>query len=786
MAETSKDDHVEHIALGEAGQDQVIRQLHGMKGHHHWDPNLPDEVAHELEEVLQTTDTKARSDMVHDLLDNFPYPEVRAAVSNIDEGGHSNTIRAWVIGLFFATLGAIFNMVFSLRQPIISIQTYVSQLLAYPVGIAWQKFVPSKEFHFFGIKCNLNPGPFSKKEHTLIVIMSDAAFTVVYATDIILAQRMFYGHRFGWTFEILLTVSTQMLGLGMAGLFAKFLVAPAAMIWPVTLVNTALFNTLHDHSTADPQTTSGWKIGRYRFFMLITLGSFCWYWLPGYIAPFLSVFAWVTWIKPQSPVINQLFGGVTGLSLLPITFDWTQISGFNFSPLISPWFAMANTLLGMVLFIWIVTPAIHYSGMFYSEYLPISDSNSYDNTGNHYNVSRILTPEFGLDEEKYHQYSPLFLSTTFMMAYGLAFGTLLAILVHTVLFHGRDIWHSFRQVGQEPEDIHGRLMARFKPVPLWWYASVTLSMTALGLGVCLGYDTHLSWWAFFVSLLIPLVWWLPVGIVQASTNISIGTNVITEFIIGYMQPGKPMAMMIFKVYGYITLHKGLTFTADLKMGHYMKLPPRVTFTAQMVSCLWTSIVQVAAMNWAIGAIEGICTQHQENHFSCPHGRVFFNASVIWGLIGPQRIFSLGQMYSPLLLFFIPGFLLPIAIYIGARIYPRSPIRYLSAPLILGGANLLPPASPLNYLSWAIVGFIFNKYIRSRFNGWWMTYNYVLSAGLDIGLALSTILIFLALQLKETNFPSWWGTRIASGTMDTTGTAVQTRLPKGEKFGPSSW
>jgi hypothetical protein len=38
---------------------------------------------------------------------------------------------------------------------------------------------------------------------------------------------------------------------------------------------------------------------------------------------------------------------------------------------------------------------------FSAEYLPISDSNAYDNTGKAYNVSRILTPQFTLDEAKY-------------------------------------------------------------------------------------------------------------------------------------------------------------------------------------------------------------------------------------------------------------------------------------------------------------------------------------------------------------------------------------------------
>ena len=98
------------------------------------------------------------------------------------------------------------------------------------------------------------------------------------------------------------------------------------MIFPFNLVNTSLFYTLHDRTPTDPSKTHGWKISRYRFFCYVFLGSFVWYWFPGWIAQFLSVFAWVTWIKPNNVVINQLFGGVTGLSLIPMTFDWTYIS----------------------------------------------------------------------------------------------------------------------------------------------------------------------------------------------------------------------------------------------------------------------------------------------------------------------------------------------------------------------------------------------------------------------------------------------------------------------------
>lgn len=134
----------------------------------------------------------------------------------------------------------------------------------------------------------------------------------------------------------------------------------------------------------------------------------------------------------------------------------SQVAGYVLSPLIPPWHAIANTLVGLIAFFWITTLGIHYSGAWYSEYLPISDSGSYDNTGNAYNVSRILTPEFELDEEAYRNYSPLFLSTTFGLTYGISFATIISLIVHTALYNGNEIWTRAKVARTQEDDIHMR------------------------------------------------------------------------------------------------------------------------------------------------------------------------------------------------------------------------------------------------------------------------------------------------------------------------------------------
>lgn len=166
--------------------------------------------------------------------------------------------------------------------------------------------------------------------------------------------------------------------------------------------------------------------------------------------------------------------------------------------------------------------------------------------------------------------------------------------------------------------------------------------------------------------------------------------------------------------------------------------------------------------------------------------MFLLASVIWGLIGPARMFSPGQIYSGLFFFFLVGTVTPVIIYFAAKRFPNSPLKYLMAPLIFGGSGLIPPATPVNYLSWGFVGWVFQYLIRKRNFAWWSRLNFLTSSGLDLGLALATLVIFFAFTLNNIDPPSWWGNDVVTSTMDTLDTAVQVVLPPGETFGPVTW
>lgn len=68
-----------------------------------------------------------------------------------------------------------------------------------------------------------------------------------------------------------------------------------------------------------------------------------------------------------------------------------------------------------------------------------------------------------------------------------------------------------------------------------------------------------------------------------------GLNIITEYIMGLIYPGKPIANVCFKVYGYMSMSQAVSFLSDFKLGHYMKIPPRSMFLVQVHNVLPTNM-----------------------------------------------------------------------------------------------------------------------------------------------------------------------------------------------------
>jgi OPT family oligopeptide transporter len=156
------------------------------------------------------------------------------------------------------------------------------------------------------LEFSLNPGPWNIKEHVLVYIMGNVAVANPYPMNAIVTSQMYYGLSMDYWFQLLLVLATQLTGFGLAGLCRRFLVRPASMVWPQNLAVCALLNTLHGKDDAGmPQCgVLGAKEGhgagmlgrwskrpmtRYRYFIIVFIASFLFFFLPGAFFFFFSI-----------------------------------------------------------------------------------------------------------------------------------------------------------------------------------------------------------------------------------------------------------------------------------------------------------------------------------------------------------------------------------------------------------------------------------------------------------------------------------------------------------------
>ncbi|GJN71902.1 hypothetical protein PLICBS_005971 [Purpureocillium lilacinum] len=661
----TEDDILEAKELASSMSLETVRKLMtNILAIHEGDPNFPFVTLERIRAFMDIVDNPEKhEDLVQEMkieaaliTNNSPYAEVRAIVDNHDDPNMPvSTIRAWTLGCFFGILLASVNELFAIRQPSITLGTNMAQLLAYPAGKAWERWMPKWEIPipFTGQTANLNPGPFNKKEHMVIAIMSATAKSNPYTGLIVWLQVLpqYFDQQYArnWGYMVAIAFSVNFLGYGMAGLTRKWLVYPAYCLWPTSLVVIALNSALHQEDT---QSVMGpfrriWTMTRYKFFMYVFIGMFIYFWLPNYIFQALSYFSWMTWISPRNRELTILTGVNLGMGLFnPFpTFDWNIIS-YSVDPLMLPAFATFNSGFGIV----------------------------WDHFGKRYNATRVLDERGHFDLAKYEKYSAAYMGATQVLVYGLFFACYSSVVTHVALYQRHELKLGFK-----------------------------------------------NFWSAFN----PFKW-------TSKTN------------------------------------EGATQRTE--DGAYTDVHNRLMSSH-------TGGIMMYQIN-----IKNVCTDDAPSRFYCPDNNTFMLASVFWGVIGPLKVFGINGQYKWLLLGFPLGIVFTSAMYGLQKAFPRTRWLRQIHPVILlsGGLNWAPysfsymwPAVPVAWASWI--------YIRSRYLAFWSRYNYVLSAALNAGVAVSALVMLFSVQWVDINI-DWWGNSVIEMGCEAK-SCLWKPLAPGERFYP---
>lgn len=646
-----------------------------------------------------------------------------------------------------------------------------------------------------GVLRYLNPGPFNSKEHAAICIMASSAAGLPEAMIVLSVQRLYYNIIPNPFAAIMMIIACQMLGYGVAGLLRSTLVYPTKMLWPENLPIASLIDSLHREKAV---TKKKMRVFYYGFAAL-----FLWSAFPQYIMPILGGISVACLAAQDNMIVSRLFGGVManeGMGFLSISLDWATIAAGH-NPLWLPLQTLLNEGLGVCLG-YLVFSLIYYGNVWNARNLPFISPMLYSAKSNSthyipYNQTAILNRDHLVDEALVEKMGLPYWTGTYVMALIMSNIAVLAAVVHLLLWHWDDmksVWawmngdflrklinprrwdlkfwkRQPKQLSYEEAkeiDPHYALMQNYKEVPGWWFGLVFVlaAVTAL---ICLDIvNTTLPWWGFFAAISIMSIALPFFSAMTALTGYGLFVQSLIQIIGAYLVPGRPLANMYFATFGFNSMMQAKHLLSDLKLGQYVHLEPRCTFTMQVFGTVMGSIVSyVVSQSIVEDKKEILLAVQGTNVWSGTFLQAVNGSSIAWGGLA-KHLFNFGGRYYIVVLGFLFGAIAPIPLWLIHKKFPQLKADYWNVAIIAGSMAAMGHGSHVGLTMHFAVGFASQLWLRKYRPTWFTKYNYILSASLDGGMSvISFILTFSVLGAagKTVDFPPYWGNNYQHGNYD---------------------
>lgn len=519
------------------------------------------------------------------------------------------------------------------------------------------------------------------------------------------------------------------------------------MFWPTNLPTVSVLTSLHDRDNAS-------KVDRkVKFFLYSFLAVFLYQIFPTMLMPTLTSVALLCFISKPGSTLSILGSGYIGYGIGDLSFDWSALSVLG--PLYTPWDCQVNMLVGLIGMTWILSPILYFSNFWNAKSFPSPLSTGLFNSKfEKFDVQAVLNPDLTLNIDSWNQQKPLLLTPHFSVFYSFSFAAFTSTIIHVMLWYWQDI--KTAMLSKRQEDIHNKLMEAYKPIPKSWYISTLIVTFILSAIICSSSQIQLPVWALALAILLSAVCLIPIGIIKAVSGISIGLNVFSELIIGYIMPGKPIANVAFKCFAYNSLSQAIDLTEDAKLGFYIKCPPRDVFKAQYLGTFIGGLVNYVVLNSVINAkrpyLDGTLVDLSGQYTGRSPG-IFFTSSIVWGLVSPARFFT--GRYSYLFIGFFVGIVVPFIPFLLYKRYPKPIWKYINFPIIFSGACTIPQYPSNIILGGAIAGYLSQVVARNRYPRWFSSKNYILSAALDAGTSVNALFAYITLPYLIYIIPKNW-------------------------------
>ncbi|KAI1861989.1 uncharacterized protein JN550_010620 [Neoarthrinium moseri] len=698
------------------------------------------------------------------------------------------TARSIFLATVLSAFQAVMYQIYMFKPTTITISGTFIVLISYFVGKAWAAFLPrgdrlearwrakggqGKIPKYISLISFFNHGPWNLKEHAICSITATSASQAAPSIQVFAAQDLFYDLPLSATTVILSTISIGLFGYGLCGIIRPI------VVWHVDAVYWSVLPTIKTLQGLHWQDVKNSK--PLRFFWYSFIGMFAYEWLPAYIWPWLNsvsipCLASMHATGDKAAVLTNIFGGSInneGLGLFTVSLDWQYITSFQTS---LPLKLQAHQAAGFF-FCFIAMIGIYYTNAWDAMSQPFMSTRLRTEDGSAYPITKVFSGGV-LDQEAFATYGIPSLAGSFAYAMFMANAAIGALVAHCILFWGGDVVRSYKSARQgRYDDLHHAHMAKhYKETPWWWYVIVLVVSFVLGLVVVVKENVTLSAWAYVVALILGTIIAPFSTLLYSRYGNGIATNNLSKMLGGLLVPERPIGNMYFAAWSHNVINDCVQLCQDLKMGEYLKIPPRIMFLTQIYGTILGGFINYAVMISIVnGNRELLADSDGNSSWSGATMQSYNTNATSWALA--KYLYRAGGKYE----------MVPIGIGIGAGIvvvhrvfaYFVPKIRNFSTseinfPQFIQYAGYIPynQSQTCVLFSWVIGGFYVQYYLRNYRPRIFKDYMYLVTGAFD-GASLSVLFILSFAVFgaggPSIPFPTWWGNN-ADGNYDLCPTA----------------
>jgi OPT family oligopeptide transporter len=636
---------------------------------------------------------------------------------------------------------------------------------------AWQIRVP-----FTGYGFNLNPGPWSIKEHVLVTISAASGATSNQGATPIAMAQLYYGDKIPPAAALFFMWAIVYVGYSFAAVARQFLLYDPIYPWPQALMQTSLFETFRK---ADSNSK---RARKQKYVFLGSLGAIIlWQFLPEYVFPFLSSLSFLCWVASRNSTANFIGAGIGGMGFLNFSLDWANVSNTAFSnPMIAPFWTSAIIFVAYAFSCWVLLPAAKWGSLGSWKHHLMSNRLFLEN-GTAYPITALIGSNNSFNETAYQEYGPAYMGTLMLWTMFFDYASYTSAFVWMLLFgmpqirsaisklRARAKTRGAQSINYQYTDKLNVMQRAYKEVPLWWYLALFMaSFISIIVILAKGYF-FIPVWTFFIALLTGVAVVIPMGWLYALSNFQVAVGTTNELLYGYMvNTGEghrhPAGASTYGSIAGDAWYRAQYMLQDQKIGHYMHIPPRAVFFSQIFGELIGIPINYGVVQWVLSAKGDYLRGDKKDPLGQWTGQMlasYNSLGVQYVVFGPSRLFK-EYIFHPLPYGFLFGAGAPLIVYAFHRCLPRARFDLCNVTIFASAMSYFYGNLSTGFTSRLIVAYISMHYFyRYRFNVW-KNYKYLVAAALDAGFNITMLLIFLFFSSgKVIAMPNWWGNNAAS-------------------------